>query len=134
MTHLFTYGTLMHPLVWNAVVERAYESKPFTIYNYCRRSLKERAYPALIHEQDKEVRGLLYLDIDDDDLLKIDAFEGSEYRRIPVLETTVDSEVQINTYLFTGDSSILLEKDWDLDQFILSGLENFTKNFAGWTR
>ncbi len=132
MAHLFTYGTLMHPEIWNSLITTEYVALPFTIYNYVQRRLQGRHYPGLIPKKNGIVTGILYSNLNVSDLKKLDDFEGEEYQRIMLpLSATIDVP-DIETYLYIGDKTLILGEDWDFDLFIKNNIDDFRAGFQGW--
>ena len=80
MTHLFTYGSLMFEDVWNRLVRGNYLSQKATLMGYARRSVKNDEYP-VIFQADELVEGVVYYDINKEDMITLDAFEGEYYER-----------------------------------------------------
>jgi len=85
--HVFTYGSLMFAEVWRQVVGMDYSAQAATLRDYRRFSVPGVTYPGMIAAPGEQVSGLLYMDVGRDDLARLDAFEGAEYRRaaLPVL-------------------------------------------------
>jgi gamma-glutamylcyclotransferase (GGCT)/AIG2-like uncharacterized protein YtfP len=109
--HLFTYGTLMFPEVWQAVVGRQFETTPAQLPGYQIFRVRDAVYPGIIalypgiiavnpspsgRGQVRDfsdsrpstldsglspVPGLVYLDVDPESFARLDAFEGHEYIR-----------------------------------------------------
>ena len=79
--HIFTYGSLMFPEIWQRVVRGDYRSAPATAPGYARYALADDTYPEMIVNEKATVEGVFYFDVDAQDVAALDAFEGSEYRR-----------------------------------------------------
>lgn len=60
-----------------------YRSAPATAQGYARYTLADDTYPGMIVSESATVEGVLYFDVDAQDLAVLDAFEGREYRRDP---------------------------------------------------
>lgn len=118
--HLFTYGTLMFPEVWRAVlgdilVGRDFASTPAHLSGYQIFRVASALYPGItaaispptsrggattpppsgsqpssLSSPPFAVPGLLYLDLDAAALARLDAFEGPEYIRQTVTVTCDD--------------------------------------------
>lgn len=124
--HLFTYGTLQFPKVWQAVVGRAAASQQVTAKGYAIYRVKDRLYPGMISETDSQVRGRLYSEIDDNQLLTLDRFEGAEYYRTRITVTT-ESGTLLECFAYLASAETQLASDsWDRDYFVQSGgIEKF---------
>ena len=100
-TPVFTYGSLMFPPVWSRVVRGSYRAIPATLAGHARFALKDETYPGVIVQADSKVAGLLYFGVSAADVAALDAFEGHEYRRVPVGVTLESGEtVEAHTYLY----------------------------------
>ena len=122
----------MHPKIWGKLITNRYETKPFEIFGYSRKALKERVYPGLIIDETESVRGLLYLNVSARDLQIIDDFEGLEYKRINTMAEELKEVTVVQTYLYIGASKALTDKDWDFDNFINEQILTFENSFEGW--
>lgn len=122
-SHIFTYGSLMFPQVWQQVVRGVYRFAPARLDAYARFAIVGETYPGLILRAGAQVDGILYFDVDTQDIVALDAFEGSEYRRDPV-SVTLDSgaEVEADVYVYLLPQK-LSESPWlperfQIDRFI----------------
>lgn len=99
--HIFTYGSLMFPQVWQRVVRGSYRSAPATMHDHTRYALQGETYPGMIAEAGSSVPGVVYFDVDAQDVALLDAFEGVEYRRDALLAQLDRGEaVNVETYIF----------------------------------
>ena len=118
--------------LWNELVGNPYKTAPFTLSGYKRCALKAKAYPGLIKEEGATTHGLIYFNVSNVDILKLDVFEGQEYERITVDTVFNNQAITLQTFLFVGESKYVLDEDWDLDHFTENDTENFKDNFLGW--
>ncbi len=81
MSHVFTYGSLMFADVWTRVVEGDYRSLRARLDDHARFEVRDQTYPGMVAQQNSRVEGVLYLDVDDADLARLDQFEGDDYVR-----------------------------------------------------
>ncbi len=79
--HVFTYGSLMFPEVWTRLVPRPRASVAAVLDGYVREGVRGQSYPGIREQAGAHTAGRLYLDIDAQELARLDAFEGSEYQR-----------------------------------------------------
>jgi gamma-glutamylcyclotransferase (GGCT)/AIG2-like uncharacterized protein YtfP len=99
--HIFTYGSLMFPQVWQRVVRGVYHTVPADLGDYARRAIDGVNYPAIVPQQGEKVVGVVYLDVTLQDVAALDAFEGDEYRRDTVRVTLAGGdEVDAGTYVY----------------------------------
>lgn len=161
---LFVYGSLMAPEVIRAVIGRVPASCPAVLSGYVRHPVRNQAYPGLIPCQrqqsmdDDDVQGdmesssttgLLYKDLSDLEICRLDRFEGDEYSRTtvqvePMIVTTratTDSHasdiatgetashsrsIETEAYVFTNPTSELdTSRLWSFETFKRSHLETF---------
>lgn len=81
---VFTYGSLMFAPVWRRVVAGEYNSAPAMLNHHARFAVIGASYPGMLARAGECVRGLLYFDVESDDLAALDRFEGADYRRVAV--------------------------------------------------
>lgn len=82
---LFVYGTLQDAAVQRRVYGRTVEGKPDTLYGYCRSQVwsGDDFYPIAVPDPDGIIDGLV-LALTGDEMVRGDAYEGDEYRRLRV--------------------------------------------------
>ncbi|RBA24485.1 gamma-glutamylcyclotransferase family protein [Herminiimonas fonticola] len=118
--HIFTYGSLMFAEIWQHVVRGDYRSAPATASGYARYALADDTYPGMIASPQAAVEGVLYFDVDAQDVAALDAFEGSEYRREPIAVVVNSGEIAIAcTYIFTVEQR-LSGLPWEPQSFQMS--------------
>lgn len=118
--HIFTYGSLMFPQIWQRVVRGNYRSAPATASGYARYALADDTYPGMIARPQTTVEGVLYFDVDAQDVAALDAFEGSEYRRDQIDVVIDSSETVIAcTYIFMAEQR-LSGLPWEPQAFQMS--------------
>lgn len=136
--HVFTYGTLMFPEVWRAVVVREFATiegiaPGFEIYR-----VQDAVFPGIMAAADGDaVRGVVYLDVDDESLERLDVFEDDFYERQALwIECDDGKRRQANAYVVPPQNrAVLTDEPWDRDQFVATGgLDHFIRRFAGFDR
>ena len=76
--NVFTYGSLMFPEVINALLHRNdYQSCAASLTGYTRLKVKDAVYPGLVKSLGSTVEGVLYLNVEEEDLQILNSFEGS---------------------------------------------------------
>ena len=136
MTHIFTYGSLMFKRVWKEVVSGAYRHYPGTVSGFIRRSILNEHYPALLPGPvNSTVTGVLYLDIDSEDLSRLDEFEGSYYER-RIVQVMTDNNIFAAEAYVLKDSyrHIATDTDWDPEKFKDQGINLFLGSYFGFDR
>lgn len=100
-THVFTYGSLMFAPVWERVVQGAYRSSQAVATGFARYAIAGETYPGMIARDGARVPGVLYFDVVPVDVAALDAFEGIEYRRVPISVALASGEsAAADTYLY----------------------------------
>src|SRR5262245_45492617 len=91
--HVFTYGTLMFPEVWQAVVGRQFTTVAATATGYAIYRVRDAVFPGIIAAGERDtVRGVVYLDVDAASLASLDLFEDDFYRRVTLSLTCDDGQ------------------------------------------
>ncbi len=127
MTNVFVYGTLLVPAMMETVVGRRLESTLATLQGYCRSGLTGCYYPGIVPAVGTQVAGLVYHGVEDQELERLDFFEGPEYQRQTVqLVGQGDQPVAADTYVLApAEQSRLTGVDWDVEPFRTQHLEEF---------
>jgi gamma-glutamylcyclotransferase (GGCT)/AIG2-like uncharacterized protein YtfP len=133
INHLFVYGTLQHPHVWRRVVTGEYHHAPGRLAGYKPSHIDGQVYPGLIEDEASFAEGMVYMDISDQDLERLDAFEGPSYRRIEVVIDVEDgTDLRCHTYLYVGDMSLINGMYWRYENYLLDGHDQFLSGYSGW--
>lgn len=118
--HIFTYGSLMFPEIWQRVVRGNYRSATATLPGFARYALADDTYPGMVAQAEAVVEGVLYYDVAPPDLAALDAFEGREYRREKVNVVIESGETVIAcTYIFLAEQR-LSGLPWEPQAFQMS--------------
>jgi gamma-glutamylcyclotransferase (GGCT)/AIG2-like uncharacterized protein YtfP len=132
--HIFTYGSLMYQEVWTRVVRGHYQCRSAALHGYRRKAVKGEVYPiALRAFPEDRIDGRVYLDVDPDDVDRLDIFEGKYYRR-RVEEVLLSSGATVNAGVFVlrrNYHHIVADDDWDAEQFRHTGLPRFLSSYRG---
>lgn len=135
--NIFTYGSLMYPVVWQRVVRGSYTSERATIAGFRRVAVRDEDYPMLVADSPAAlVEGVVYRGVDAHDLQQLDAFEGAYYDRI-VSGVVLVSGVVIEAQVYIANSiglSHALPSPWDIGRFEAQGLARFSAEYAGYQR
>jgi gamma-glutamylcyclotransferase (GGCT)/AIG2-like uncharacterized protein YtfP len=136
--HVFTYGTLMFPEVWKAVVGREFASVEGTAAGYAIFRVRDAVFPGIIAASERAaVRGVVYLDVDPDSVARLDLFEDDFYRRETLLIDCNDGERRrAEAYVIpNANRDVLTDDTWQRDEFVASGgLDHFIRRFQGFRR
>lgn len=125
--NVFTYGSLMFDEVWRKVVAGDYRSEAATLHDYRRFAVPGVTYPGIVALSGERIAGRLYLEVGPDDMARLDAFEGAEYRRdaLPVV-LAGGATVSAWTYVWL-DHGRLSDAPWLSEAF---RLREFLETYA----
>lgn len=129
---VFVYGSLMYLPVWGQVVKGVYACKAATANGFQRYAVPGETYPAMVRTAGAAVRGLVWLDVNADDIARLDAFEGSEYAREEInIEIEGTGEVLLaDTYLWLKPD-VLVGELWQVARFEAEGMQQFLGKHVG---
>ena len=133
---IFTYGTLMIPEVMYAVITREFRFKNAILRGYARFTVKGESYPGIIPATDSFTQGIIYFDVDELSLDRLDEFEGDLYQRIPIQVETKDKEVlNAETYVIKPRyRRCLSSNEWNLKEFAQKHLAAFLETYSGFKK
>ena len=128
--NVFTYGSLMFPVVWERVVQGRYRSSEATVHGFQRLRIRGEQYPALIIDPHAgSLTGRIYYEVSASDIARLDHFETSDYARVPLAVTVAKKTLTADAYLtLTPDALERLE--WSPATFERDGLESFLATYA----
>jgi gamma-glutamylcyclotransferase (GGCT)/AIG2-like uncharacterized protein YtfP len=131
--NIFTYGTLMIPEVMVAVTTRKFRSIDAILKGYARFKVKDESYPGIIPASDAVTQGILYFDVDELSLERLDEFEGDLYQRTSVrVETKKEETLSAETYVIKPElRSCLSLQEWTLKEFAQKHLAAFLETYKG---
>jgi gamma-glutamylcyclotransferase (GGCT)/AIG2-like uncharacterized protein YtfP len=134
--NIFAYGTLMIPEVMYAVTTREFRFKNATLRGYARFTVKGESYPGIIPVTDAVTEGIIYFDVDELSLTRLNAFEGDLYQRTPVrVETEKDEILNAETYIIRPEyRGYLSSKKWNVKEFNQKHLEVFLEIYSGFKK
>jgi gamma-glutamylcyclotransferase (GGCT)/AIG2-like uncharacterized protein YtfP len=136
--HVFTYGTLMFPEVWQAVVGRPFETVEGAVLGFAIYRVVDAVYPGIAAGEERDmVRGVVYLDVDNASLTRLDLFEDDFYERQALWVDCVDGQRRAaEAYIVPHENRrALTNEPWRRAEFISSGgLEQFKRGFQGFQR
>ncbi|KAI9807094.1 MAG: hypothetical protein M1825_005811 [Sarcosagium campestre] len=130
----FFYGTLMSSQVLHRVCPSdslpqsqkpsRFETRVAILHHHCRRKVRYADYPAVTPSRDDSVRGTFVTGLTENDIRRLDVFEGSEYKRSKVRVRLVDAsgeelpeEVDAETYIWYSGVENLEDGEWDFEHF-----------------
>lgn len=132
--NIFAYGTLMIPAVMYAVTARHFRFKKAVLQGYARFAVRGESYPGIIPQADAITEGIIYLNVDEQSLERLDTFEGELYQRTPVQVATEAAEI-LNTVTYVIKPEywrLLSSKTWDVKEFIQKDLTEFLTDYPNY--
>ena len=131
----FTYGSLMWADIMARVCGGVLPSEAARLRGYRRHSVQGEDYPGLRPAEAGVVEGRLYRGIGAAAWARLDAFEGSDYERVPVSVELSDGRAETAlVYLFRAEHvARLLPSDWDPQLFESEGRERFLAQYVGFS-
>ena len=130
------YGPLTHPAILSRVIHGPANptfnehntyvvTKPAILSGYRRHRVLRADYPAITKDSTPgaSVRGTLATGLTDNDVRRLDIFEGSEYERVPVKVVPISTsgqqeEIVAETYVWIAPQSRLEDAEWDFETFV----------------
>jgi gamma-glutamylcyclotransferase (GGCT)/AIG2-like uncharacterized protein YtfP len=134
--NIFTYGTLMLSEVMVAVTNCEFRFNNAILKGYARFTVKGESYPGIIPATDAATDGIIYFDVDELSLKRLDIFEGDLYQRIAISVEKEDGEV-INAEAYVVKPKFkhyLSSSEWNIKEFAQKHLKAFLENYSGFQR
>lgn len=131
--NIFAYGTLMLPSVMAAVTTREFRGDFAILRGYARFTVKGECYPGIMPAAGAITEGIIYLDVDERSLERLDQFEGHLYQRTPVSVETEDGKIRdAETYVIKSEyRGCLSSKKWNETEFSQKHLKAFLETYQG---
>ena len=117
MSALFVYGTLCFPEVIEKLTGKFFHSEPAVLKGFQRKKVRNADYPAIIKNEEAEVKGILFHDVDDHSIQIINFYEGEEYNSEVLKINTTDGIVKAKVFVWNSDFNELEETDWNPNEF-----------------
>ncbi len=127
--NVFTYGSLMFDQVWRRVVSGSYRRAEAALAGHHRRAVRGETYPGVIAAPGGSVEGVVYFDVTESDLARLDDFEGDPYERRSVMLAVAGEPIPAEVYLIR-DPELLESDSWDVAGFERSGIFEFLANYC----
>jgi gamma-glutamylcyclotransferase (GGCT)/AIG2-like uncharacterized protein YtfP len=128
----------MFPEVWRAVVGREFPAVEGTATGFAIYRVRDAVFPGIIAAgETNSIRGVVYLDVDEASLERLDVFEDDFYERQALWIDCDDGERRgADAYVVPAHNHAVLTDDpWHRDEFVATGgLEDFIRRFAGFAR
>ena len=127
MSALFVYGTLCFPEIIENLTGKTFHSKQAILKGYERKRVKNADYPAIVKNDNSEVKGILFLDVDDRSIQIINFYEGDDYRSEEMEINTSDGFVKAKVFVWNSDYDELEDTDWSLIEFLKKSLNIYVE-------
>lgn len=124
---LFCYGTLMVPEIMQRVTQRQQTDGTAAALNgYGCFKVQNEVFPGIKPTAELHTYGILYSGITDNDLARLDRYEGDLYLRQQVLVTTPHDQTTAWCYVIDPQHhEHLLDEHWCFDHFMNNDLEHY---------
>ena len=99
MNDLFVYGTLLYSDIQLKVINRIVQGNAAVLHNYKRFQVMQHSYPGIIKHQDSIVEGVI-IQVNDEEMLLLDDYEGEEYERISVTVMSKMEMISVSAYIY----------------------------------
>ncbi|HEX4413820.1 MAG TPA: gamma-glutamylcyclotransferase family protein [Lacipirellulaceae bacterium] len=136
--HVFTYGSLMFPEVWSVVVGREFQTFEGRASGYAIYRVRDAAFPGIVAAGTESiVRGLVYLEVDNESIARLDRFEDDFYDRLEITVDCADGKArQAGAYVVPPKNRhMMTTMPWTAEWFVSSGgLADFIARFQGFSR
>lgn len=129
----FTYGSLMCADIMARVSGLDLSGEVAELPGHIRHPVAGEDYPGVVAEPLGVVSGILYRGVDGAALVRLDAFEGAMYARLPVAVRLADgATVAAWCYVFREPYRHLLQAgDWSFERFLAEGKARFLARYLG---
>jgi len=104
-----------------------------TLQNYRRSRIRGEEYPGIIADAGSEVAGILYLNLPDSALQRLDEFEGEQYTRqeLQVITEQGSSCAAMAYVIKSQHSHLLTGETWSYEHFLAHGKSQFLSTYIG---
>jgi len=122
--------------VMYAVTTREFRFKDAILRGYARFTVKGESYPGIIPATDAVTEGVIYFDVDESSLERLDAFEGDLYQRAPILAEMKGGEIcNAEAYVIRPNfKNHLSSSEWNAKEFVQKYLKVFLENYSGFQK
>ena len=120
--------------VWDRVVAGNYLASSALLHGYARRAVIDEDYPVAFAARPQDsISGIVYYDVEPDDVRRLDIFEGDYYQRISVnLELPQLREITADVYIVRQRyQRIISDRHWDPEDFQVNALSKFLADYDG---
>jgi len=133
---IFAYGTLMIPEVMYTVTTCKFRFDNAILRDYPRFTVKGESYPGIIPVTDAVTEGIIYFDVDELSLTRLNAFEGDLYQLTPILAEIKGGDI-FNAQAYVVKPKFrnhLSSLEWNAIEFAQKHLEAFLETYSGFKK
>jgi len=125
---LFAYGTLQFPAVFRVVAGRTLPGDPAVLDGYARFLVRGQRFPGIVPYAGANTEGVLYRGVTDEDLARLDRFEGPLYERAALTVRSAGGARRAWCYVVAPrQRQRLSELAWDPADFEANYLAGFLR-------
>lgn len=131
---VFVYGTLMDPEIMEEASGCLPRGVDAVLAGFGRYRVGGEQYPGIKPEPGTRVEGVLYYDVGENAVERLDVFEGDMYSREVVRVTPQGSAVEVEAMVYLvkpAYRSLLSSAPWSFEEFSKSGKRLFTSGYRG---
>jgi gamma-glutamylcyclotransferase (GGCT)/AIG2-like uncharacterized protein YtfP len=131
---VFVYGTLLWPEVQRRITGKIFPGRPATLLGYRRGLVRGETYPSVQPALDCSVPGMLLSGVDRPSLLRLDAYEGSDYERLKVQVRDENEQQLVPCWLWLLRPELqdrVSTSPFDLARFVERDWPAFLRNYPG---
>ncbi len=136
MTHLFTYGSLMCADIMERVAGCRLRCIETVLQGFFRSGIQGEEYPGIVPSSGSAVSGVLYLNLPEEALRRLDLFEGDMYERhsVEVVSTEYERLTAMTYVVKACFYDRLTNEQWSYARFLATGKSNFEKMYLGFEK
>jgi gamma-glutamylcyclotransferase (GGCT)/AIG2-like uncharacterized protein YtfP len=129
LDRLFCYGTLCVPEIMREIAGREIPAEPAVLDDYACYIVRYQYYPAAVPMAGASISGLLYSGFTPHELLLLDRYEGTEYRRARVSVTTEQGrQAQAWVYIIRPQyEARLSDRKFNLEEFLKTEAQEYLR-------
>jgi gamma-glutamylcyclotransferase (GGCT)/AIG2-like uncharacterized protein YtfP len=134
--HVFVYGSLLFEEVWSRLVRGSYVRRAARLHGFTRRRVRGDVYPVIVKSHNADwVDGMVYLNVTEEDIRRLDVFEGDFYDRQNHGVVVEASEKAVAAVYVLKDDYDYMTDDvgWDPEWFAREGLVIFLGRYRGFS-
>ncbi len=119
-----------------AVTTREFRFQNAILRGYARFTVKGESYPGIIPVTDAVTEGVIYFDVDESSLERLDAFEGDLYHRTSILAEMKGGEIcNAEAYVIRSNFwNHLSSSEWNAKEFVQKHLKAFLETYSGFKK